>query len=231
MEMLVEETSLKLDYNIGVFTDTLYRVIAKDPRGPFYHRLHDFCKSFSDNQHICKIWLCEELRKILDAKKDHYTAKKVMILGSWYGNIIVPLLINNFPEIEEINLVDMDEDALAISRKFMQHYRDQIKISWTHDDVNFMRFDNLYTNICINTSCEHMYPMSSVHFENDEDVIYALQTNNMKDIREHVSCVESAKEFVKQAELKRTYFEGKKQLYKAGGKEKYERYLIIGKRS
>ena len=223
----MEETSLKIDVDLGLFSDTMNRVLLRE----YQHRLKDFLESFSSNQFKCKIWLCEELRAVLDKKKDHYTPKKVMILGSWYGNIIVPLLINNFPEIEEIHLVDMDEDALAISRKFMVHYREQVKIQWTKDDVNFMDFSKIYTNICINTSCEHMYPMSAVRFQNDDDVIYALQTNNMKDRREHISCVDSAKEFVEQADLKRTYFEGRKKLMKAGGKESYERYTIIGKRS
>lgn len=222
----MEETNLKLDYNLGFFSDTMNRVILRD----YPHRLKDFLESFSSNQFKCKIWLCEELRSILDRKKEHYTPKKVIILGSWYGNIIVPLLINNFPEIEEIQLVDMDDDALTISRKFLQHYRSEVKIGWTHDDVNFMDFDDKYTNICINTSCEHMYPMSSIEFSNDKDVIYALQTNDMKLVREHVSCVESAEEFAVQAGIEKIYFKGDKNLKMSAGKERFNRYMVIGKR-
>jgi len=222
----MEETNLKLDTNLGFFSDTMNRIILRE----YPHRIKDFLESFSSNQYASKMWLCEELKLILDRKKNHLIAKKIIILGSWYGTVIVPLIINNLPEIEEIQLIDMDEDALAISRKFLHHYRSDIKISWSCEDINFIEFEDRYTNICINTSCEHMFPMESVAFKNDKDVIYVLQSNNMNNIREHVNCVIDSKELMQQAGINISYYYGDRTYKQAGGTSNYSRFMVIGKR-
>ena len=51
----------------------------------------------------------------------------------------------------------------------------------------------------------------------------------MKNVREHVNCVDSNEEFIKQASLSRTYYHGKKRL-EAQNKKKYWRFMIIGRR-
>ena len=125
----------------------------------------------------------------------------------------------------------MDEDVIKLSRKFLyDDYSDKVKLTWMVDDVNFMDFTDTYTNICINTSCEHMYYMSSIQFKNDKDVIYALQSNDLHEIREHVNCVNSADELAEQANLSKTYFRGDKNLKRASGTETFNRYMVIGKR-
>tara|TARA_B100000085_G_C18547597_1_gene514561 strand:- start:69 stop:734 length:666 start_codon:yes stop_codon:yes gene_type:complete len=221
MEMQMGET--KFYYDLGLFGDTLNRVILRE----YPHRTKDFINSFLSNQINCKIWLIEELTKILERKKDHFIVKRVTVLGSWYGNIIVPLLIDNIPTLQEIDLIDMDEDALAISRKFLSHYN--FKINYMHKDINFEEFENHYTNVVINTSCEHMVPMDSIIFKNDGDVIYALQSNNMSDIREHVNCVNSEISLAIQANVNRAYYCGEKRLIGKNSK-KYTRFMVIGKR-
>ena len=222
----MEETRLKLDTNLGFFSDTMNRIILRE----YPHRIKDFLESFSSNQYDSKIWLCEELKVILDRKKKHLKVKKIVILGSWYGTVLVPLIINNFSDIEEIQLIDMDEDALAISRKFLQHYRSDIKLSWSCEDINFIEFEDRYTNVCINTSCEHMFPMESVSFQNDHDVIYVLQSNDMNEIREHVNCVIDSKELMQQAGINKSYYYGNRTYKQAGGINKYSRFMVIGKR-
>lgn len=221
MEMQMGE--IKFNYDLGLFGDTLNRVILRE----YPHRTKDFINSFLSNQINCKIWLIEELIKILERKQDHFTVKRVTVLGSWYGNIIVPLLIDNIPTLQEIDLIDMDEDALAISRKFLNHYN--FKINYMHKDINFEEFENHYTNVVINTSCEHMVPMDSIIFKNDNDVIYALQSNNMYNIREHVNCVNSKEELTVQANINQIYYHGNKRLIGKKNKE-YTRFMVIGKR-
>lgn len=223
----MDEIKLRHDFDVGKFGDVMYRLIIKD----YPHKVKDFVESILSNQIRCKEWLVTELKRTLDKKKENFEAKKVIILGAWYGNIIVPLLVKNIPEIESITLVDMDEDAMKLSRKFLyDEYHEKVNLTWLVDDVNFMDFDKMYFNICINTSCEHMYPMSSIEFKNDKDVIYALQSNDMEDIREHVSCVTSAQELADQANLSKTYFKGDKELKKSSGQETFNRYMVIGKR-
>ena len=218
------KVEIKFNYDLGLFGDTLNRIVLRE----YPHRLKDFINSFSGNQVICKKWLVSELLTIINKKPD-LPRKKITILGSWYGNVLVPLLVDNIKGVEEIQLIDMDEDALDISRKFLDRKYNNVKINYMKEDINFTDFSERYTNICINTSCEHMLPMSSISFKNDDYVLYVLQSNNMKNQREHVNCVNSYDELTEQAVLNRTYYYGKKRL--AGqNNEIYERYMVIGRR-
>ncbi len=219
--MQVEE--IKNNYDLGLFGDTLKRIVLKE----YPHRLTDFIDSFSSNQLICKKWLVSELLHLINSKQ--INCKKVTILGSWYGNLIVPLLADNIEGIETIELIDMDEDALAIGRKFLGRKYNNVDINYIEDDINFSEFENHYTNIVINTSCEHMIPMNSFNFKNDKDVLYVLQSNDMFGVREHVNCVKNTDEFIKQSGLSKTYYHGKKRLI-GQDKEKYWRFMIIGRR-
>ena len=219
--MQVEE--IKNNYDLGLFGDTLKRIVLKE----YPHRLTDFIDSFSSNQLICKKWLVSELLHLINSKQ--INCKKVTILGSWYGNLIVPLLADNIEGIETIELIDMDEDALAIGRKFLGRKYNNVDINYIEDDINFSEFVNHYTNIVINTSCEHMIPMNSFNFKNDKDVLYVLQSNDMFGVREHVNCVKNTDEFIKQSGLSKTYYHGKKRLI-GQDKEKYWRFMIIGRR-
>ena len=69
MVMQVEE--IKFNYDLGVFGDTLKRIVLKE----YPHRLTDFIDSFSNNQVTCKKWLVLELLKILKNKPDFSTKK------------------------------------------------------------------------------------------------------------------------------------------------------------
>tara|TARA_B100000925_G_scaffold66422_1_gene45297 strand:- start:9006 stop:9689 length:684 start_codon:yes stop_codon:yes gene_type:complete len=227
METQMEE--IKYSYDIGKFADILNRVIFRD----YPHRAKDFVESFISNQINCKIWLVTELKNILERKG--ITAKRITIMGCWYGNIMAPLLLDNIEGLEQIDLIDMDEDALLIGRKFLQKRMDdgKVKINFMTKDVNFDEFDDFYTQVVINTSCEHMYPMSSVIFRNDKDVIYCLQSNDMHEIREHVNCVSSPEELAQQSAIEKIYYRGVHE-HKAAidlKRETYNRFMVIGKRA
>lgn len=212
-----------VDLDLGLHSEILRRVILKE----YPHRLDDFIRSFDKNQIECKKWLVEELIKTrrLDDRKN----LKVTIFGSWYGNIIVPFLIKNISNIREVELIDMDSEAIAISRKIHSKSYCETQIKYTIIDINFFDFSDYYTNILINTSCEHMAPMNNFHFRNEEDIIFCLQSNNMFDLREHVNCVNSENELLEQSDIFNPFFAGKKKFVGQKGKE-YERYLIIGRR-
>ena len=225
--MVMQMEEIKFNYNLGNFGDTMNRVILRD----YPHKTKDFVESFLSNQIRCKTWLVQNLASKLAEKKDHFNPTRITILGSWYGNVIVPLIIEYMPYITEIDLVDMDEDTLLIARKFMMFTgQDKVKINYMCEDINFMEFDDFRTDIVINTSCEHMFPMSSVSFKNDNDVVYALQSNDMVDVREHVNCVQSESELAEQANLSILYYSGSKNL-KGSESTYYNRFMVIGKRS
>ena len=127
--MQVDE--IKFNYDLGLFGDTLKRIVLKQ----YPHRLNDFIDSFSHNQVVCKKWLVSELIKVLNKKPDA-KKNKIAILGSWYGNISVPLLVDNIEGIEDIQLIDMDEDALDIGRKFLTRKYNNVNIHYIKEDIN-----------------------------------------------------------------------------------------------
>jgi hypothetical protein len=124
----------------------------------------------------------------------------------------------------------MDEDALDIGRKFLGRNYNGVNINYIKEDINFTDYSERYTNICINTSCEHMFPMSSISFINDDHVLYILQSNNMKDEREHVNCVDDYHELIKQSAITKPYYYSRLKLNGRNNKE-YKRFMVIGKRN
>jgi len=215
---------IRFEYDLGLFGDTMNRVIMKN----YPHRTKDFVESFISNQVNCKIWLVEELKKVL-IRNDKFDPWRMTILGSWYGNVIVPLVHDNLPRIKEIDLIDMDVDALNIGRKFLNEKYKRLKINYTCEDINFYEFDDMTTKIVVNTSCEHMFDMSSITFKNDDNVIWVLQSNNMRNIREHVNCVDSSEELADQCGIQNIMYQGKMELIGSNG-EPYERYMVMGRR-
>ena len=219
------KVEIKFNYDLGLFGDTLNRVVLRE----YPHRLKDFINSFSGNQVTCKKWLIEQLLLILK-DRPNISTKKITVLGSWYGNVLVPLIVDNIKGVEDIQLIDMDEDALDIGRKFLGRNYNGVNINYIKEDINFTDYSERYTNICINTSCEHMFPMSSISFINDDHVLYILQSNNMKDEREHVNCVEDYHELIKQSAITKPYYYSRLKLNGRNNKE-YKRFMVIGKRN
>ena len=219
------KVEIKFNYDLGLFGDTLNRIVLRE----YPHRLKDFINSFSGNQVTCKKWLIEQLLIVLKDRPLTST-KKITVLGSWYGNILVPLIVDNIKGVEDILLIDMDEDALDIGRKFLGRNYNGVNINYIQEDINFTDYSERYTNICINTSCEHMFPMSSISFLNDEHVLYILQSNNMKGEREHVNCVEDYHELMRQSHITKPYYYGRLKLKGRDNKE-YKRFMVIGKRN
>ena len=73
------------------------------------HLTNDIIDSFSDNQYNAKKALVDMLNDndIIDNTTD------VVIMGSWYGSILVPLLN---PIVNSIYLVDLDDEVIRIAK-------------------------------------------------------------------------------------------------------------------
>ena len=102
---------------------------------PWKHE--DFRKSLNPNTMEAAIWMVEELQKHLDKDKK----LEVIILNSWLGFPLVPLLCENLP-IKKINLIDIDNDALELSKVFNAYYAEQgVELNHLNWDVPFAYHD------------------------------------------------------------------------------------------
>ena len=81
-------------------------------------------------------------------------------------------------------------------------YKDIFKYQCSIKDVMMKTLEAKY-DIIINTSCEHMYPMTKFYEWNPElqDPIYVLQSTDDDQYDDHINCVGSPQELADQAKI------------------------------
>lgn len=149
----------------------------------------DLLDSYSPNQFLSKEKLIEHINTLSILNSDSL----VSILGSWYGSIFVPA----FRDVKELVLIDIDDNPIRIAKnRLFNHYKNIDYITADVFDLNrhLGRVEN--ANLIVNTSCEHMKPMSELNL--NTNAYFAYQSNNMKGIDGHINCVESLTEFKSQ---------------------------------
>lgn len=170
------------------------------------HRAVDIAESYDPKKIKSKEWLIEELDKI------PFNPEWIYIAGSWYGNILVPKLLDLYPNITRIKLHDIDPEVPKIARGIF------------FPDIECLRADQqdstqfIYEHMVINTSCEHM---GVLNICSNSTVV--LQSNNYKEVEDHINCVDSWQELADQYKLKDVYYGGELEF------EKYKRFMVIGR--
>ena len=167
--------------NIGI---DLFKNIIKEAR-------HDptILDSYSPNQFKSKENLLEHIDMFLLEKPN------VVILGSWFGSILVPALADM---ANKISCIDIDDRVIGVGKSRLFTMYDNV--DWITSDVFHKdRYDRIKNaDLIINTSCEHMANMSSLSPLKKSNAHFAFQSNDMYSIKTHVNCVSSLDEFVNQ---------------------------------
>tara|TARA_B100000029_G_scaffold2524_1_gene3076 strand:+ start:1250 stop:1849 length:600 start_codon:yes stop_codon:yes gene_type:complete len=148
----------------------------------------DLLDSYSPNQFKSKERLIKHIRDMLIIS----TNSEIVILGGWYGSILIPAL----KEVKRITLIDLDKEVVSIAKnRLFSHYKnvDFITSDVFHSDRKG-RIQN--ADLIINTSCEHMRSMKELKL--DTKAYFAYTSNNMYDIEGHINCVNSIDEFKEQ---------------------------------
>ena len=80
-------------------------------------------------------------------------------------------------------------------------------------------------DIIINTSCEHMYPMTKFYEWNPDigDPLYVLQSTNDDQYDDHINCVGSPEELAEQAKIADVWYSGSRVL-----PDGMTRFMVIG---
>jgi hypothetical protein len=154
----------------------------------------------------------------------------VQLYGGWYGYPLIDLLLDKFKNITKITNVDLDLNAIALSRKYTQERNLEDIVFFKEQDV----LDPLNTGsnkdkdvrLVINTSSEHMpdLPELIANKEYTENCVFALQSNNMFHVvDQHTNCKNSLDEFVESTGLTKIWFADSYQMPNG-----YERYTVIG---
>ena len=148
----------------------------------------DLLDSYSPNQFKSKERLIDLIKNLNMEFQD------IVILGCWYGSILIPSL----KQSKRITAIDIDPTTISIAKnRLFSHYKN---VDWITSDVfdnnRYGRIKN--TNLIINTACEHMKPMKELKPLRESKSYFAFQSNDMVDIEGHINCVKTIEDFKKQ---------------------------------
>jgi hypothetical protein len=195
---------------------------------PYKH--DDFRKSMNPNTMDAAIWMVEELQKCIESTEQ----LNLTILNSWLGFPLVPLLCENLP-VKKINLIDVDNDALELSKVFNRYYNNEKGIELNHInwDVPFAYHDInvLETDVVISIGCEAMYPLKKMTTANP-DCIFACQSSNVFREMYGINCVPTIEEHIENVGVTNVLYEGQieQSYYSWDGKINFDRFMVIGKK-
>ena len=175
-------------------------------------------ESFWKGQVNSKIWLINKLTEVINANNE----TSITIYGGWNG-VLASLLFNSSISVDKITSVDIDPTCESIAETMNKLYQIAGKFSAITAD---MCEHQTLADIVINTSCEHVTPEQFRTWLSrmPEQATIVLQSNDYFACKEHVNCVSSLDEFIKQAPLSTILFAGELRL------PLYKRFMIIGRK-
>jgi len=193
------------------------------------HKHEDFRKSMNPNTMDASVWMMEELVKQLDPDKEY----NIIVLNSWLGFPLVPLICENI-KVKHMDLIDIDNEALELSKVFNKYYVDQgIDINHLNLDIPFAFHDinALDADIVISLGCEQMYPLRDLRTAN-KDCLFALQSSNVIQEMYGINCVDSIESHLENTGIKNVLYKGVAEqfYYNWEGKVFFDRFMAIGKK-
>lgn len=179
-------------------------------------KIGDYIKSVSPKQIQCKQWLLKELESI---PRDF---KNIQLYGGWYGYPLIDMLDGVYG-IETLTNIDCDKFATSVCFNFKNYFKHNFVKTSTRD---LETTSGIYKDVdlVINTSSEHMHDLPELIKNKlyNSSCVFALQSNNMFDLEEHINCVNSHEELAQKSGLNKILYSGKMTL------DNYERYMVIG---
>lgn len=214
-----------MDLNTIGIDPAIWRTLWDMSENPHKYDYRHFLDSMSPHQLESKVWLVDELTKILFERD----SLKIQLYGGWVG-VAISALLHHRLDIEYIENVDIDPKAIAMFRKYML-FKGHKFWDRCHDVTRRGPRDH-EIDLVINTSSEHMPNMKElVGFRKlkDEryrkDTLFAIQSNNMFHLEEHINCVNSADELFEKSGLheKGILYSGEIEM-----RNGYKRFMVIG---
>jgi hypothetical protein len=215
-----------MDLNTTGINEIYWRILWEYSKDNNFEKIKYLLDSVSPLQMKCKKWLVDELSKLPVPDPIN-----VQLFGGWFGYPIIDFLRNEF-EINYLENIDIDEKALEtfkqlnILKNVGSRYRSiNSDVTKHHIDVNQIRIPWHPINLVINTSSEHM-PDLPVLIKNNSykpRCFFALQSNNMFHLEEHINCVHNVEELESKSGLRDILYSGTLEMPNG-----YERYMVIG---
>ncbi len=201
--------------------------------------LQDLQDATSFGQVRSKEWILQILKE-----KNIKDLGQIFLCAGWYGFLAFLLLQDTFFSIKNIFLFEKDELSVKVSEhinyyfvqqewKFKSTFKDILDINYSGDTFKTLKpngeFEKIFSDpdTIINTSCEHIKQFDDWWGKIPTKKLVILQSNNYKELEEHVNCVSSLKEFKEKAPMNHLIYAGSLNLEKYT-KLKYIRFMLIG---
>ena len=196
-------------------------------------RMMDILNSLSENQYASKDWLIDKLNEYPHHYKYKTLDKKIniCILASWYG-LLAYKMIDKFKlkQIANIDCIDFDPKSKSVAKKLWKKIdTDNLKngklayVKFIEQDIKDIKDFNYPIVVC--TSCEHLEQkvISDTINKLEKHTLVVLQSNNYKEINEHVNCSDNLDDFA-------NLYVSKLRNIKIYQKDfiKYKRFMLIG---
>lgn len=179
-----------------------------------------------------KLWLIEVLRNL------NVDLGCVFLCAGWYATLAV-MLFETELSIEKIRSFDVDPNVADVAEKFNRKWvqdswkfkaftKDIMKVNYVAEENHCKNSEGSTATICdspdtvINTSCEHIKYFDLWYDKIPKGLLVVLQTNDLKDVEDHVNCCETLAEFEMKTPMDRTLFQGELDL------GNYKRFMRIG---
>ena len=179
----------------------------------FYH----FLDSFSQSQIESKSWLVDTL-SMFNINNAH-----IQLFGGWNGILITRLLTQNL-NLKRIHNIDLDEKSIRVFMRYREFTNDK-RLESTCGDVRTPHKYDPSIDIVINTSSEHMPNLKEIIKDKEykPECLFALQSNNMFHVEDHINCVNNEDELVKKSGLSKIMHKGFLDMPNG-----YKRFMVIG---
>jgi len=203
-----------------------------------YHKVRDWTiknipqinisESISPNQISSKLWLVQELKKTISN-----IPLNIEIVGGWFGWPLIGMLYKEF-DIEKIFMYDIDKNACRVAIQYREIFNKNKDDIWILNENYWTRSVKRYVpNLVINCSSEHMKETFYEFNNYSKDCIFAIQSNNMFHIEDHVNCVEDEDDMIFRHGIRNIVYSGNQNIIEWDGFEikdsTYKRFMVIGK--
>ncbi len=235
---LIRNSVINKGDDIEVLRRTLSLFVKSETLDTLIKTLRNFPKSdikdaFARGQLHSKKWLVSEVEKI------GMHLGTVFLCAGWYGTLATMLFESKKVHLDKIRSFDIDESCWRIAESINKPWvMDEWKFKATTQDIHKINFNEYqYTtlrsngtarelfdkpNTIINTSCEHIENWSEWWNNIPNGKLCILQSNDYKELPEHINCVDNVDHFKSIAPMTTHLYGGELVL------GKYTRYMIIG---
>lgn len=209
-----------LEYKIDSFLwETLWDLAYKG------EDIVHFLDSISPNQLKSKKWLIDALEIVVEEHFENTPEINFQLFGGWFGFPLSKMLKDKIEKTNNVYNIDKDPNTEKVFNKFKTIY-DIKGMHFCQDVMKPTPYDHK-THVVINTSSEHMPSLSKIleirKFDKAK-TIFALQSNNMFHVDDHINCVENENELLEKSGIKKIIYKGSLDMPNG-----YKRFMVIGK--